>query len=72
MLVEIVLELYSLMLCWTWAAAAYVLFPGSLKSTRQVPDPVKVTFPSLSEHPDELLSRVIATLSPDEAVAVGV
>jgi hypothetical protein len=49
-----------------------VLFPGSLKSTTQVPDPVKVTLPSLSEQPVELLSRVIATLSPDEAVALGV
>jgi hypothetical protein len=70
--VEIVLELYTLVLRWTWAAAAYVLFPASLKSTRHVPDPVKVTFPLLSEHPEELLSRVIATLSPDDAVALGV
>jgi hypothetical protein len=71
-LVEMVLELYTRMLCCTWAAAAYALFPASLKSTRHVPEPVKVTFPSLSEHPDESLSRVIATLSPEVAVALGV
>jgi hypothetical protein len=60
------------MLWVTCGAAAYVLLPASLKSTSHVPAPVKVTFPSLNEHPDEFLSREITTLSPDVAVALGV
>ena len=61
------------MMLWvTCAAAAYVLFPASLNSTRHVPAPEKVTLPSLSEHPVEEPLSVIATLSPEVAVAVGV
>jgi hypothetical protein len=60
------------MLWVTSGAAAYVLLPGSLKFTTHVPAPVKLTLPSLSEQPDELLARVMATVSPDVAVALGV
>jgi len=43
-----------------------------LKSTTHVPAAVKVTLPSLIEQPADVLSNVMATLSPDVAVAVGV
>jgi hypothetical protein len=69
-LVEMVLAEYTLMLWDTWAAAAYVLLPGSLKSTTHSPAPVNVTLPPLREHLDELLSMEMATLSPDVAVAL--
>jgi hypothetical protein len=67
-----VLDEYNLMLCWTLLAAAKELFPTSLKSTRQVLAAVKLTLPPESEQPDEAASRVIATLSPEVAVALGV
>jgi hypothetical protein len=43
-----------------------------LKSTRHVPEPVKVTLPDVREQPEEFLSNVMTTLSPDEAMALGV
>jgi hypothetical protein len=39
---------------------------------RHVPAAVKLTTPVVREHPLELESRVIATVRPEDAVAVGV
>jgi hypothetical protein len=49
-----------------------VLLPASLKSTRQVPTPVKLTLLPLIEQPFEVWSRVMTTWSPEVAVALGV
>jgi hypothetical protein len=60
--------------CCTSAAEAYAsLAPdlGSLKSITQVPTAVKLTTPVVSVHPVEVPSRVICTLSPEVAVALG-
>jgi hypothetical protein len=70
-LAVMVLAEYTLMLCWTWLAAAKALLPASLKSTRQVPAPVKLTLAPVSEQPVEVASRVITTVSCEVAVALG-
>jgi hypothetical protein len=42
-----------------------------LKSTWQVPAPVKVTLPDAIEQPVDELESVLTTVSPDVAVAPG-
>jgi hypothetical protein len=42
-----------------------------LKSTTQVPAPVKVTLPEAKEQPVELLANVLTTASPEVAAAPG-
>jgi hypothetical protein len=49
-----------------------MLLPASLKSTTQVPAPLKVTLPEAKEQPVDVVLREITTLSPDVAVALGV
>jgi hypothetical protein len=70
-LAVMVLAEYTLTLCWTWLAAAKELLPASLKSTRQVPAPVKLTLVPVSEQPVEVASRVITTVSCEVAAALG-
>ena len=49
------------------------MLPGSLKSRVQVPTWLNVTTPPLIEQtPEEELSTVMTTVSPEVAVAVGV
>jgi phage tail protein X len=67
-----VLAAYTLMVCVTCAAAAYVEFPGSLYSTTHVPAALKVTFPDASVQPLDVELRLIATLSPEVADALAV
>lgn len=57
--------------CWTSAAAANGPLPGSLKSTRHVPAPVKCTVSPESEQPDDAVERLRTTVSPDVAEAPG-
>jgi len=59
------------MVCSTCAAAAKAPLPASLKSTWQVPAPVKVTLPDAIEQPVDELESVLTTVSPDVAVAPG-
>ena len=58
------------MLWVTSAAAAYVLLPGSLKLTTQVPEPVNVTLSEEIVQPVDALASVMATVSLDVAVAL--
>jgi hypothetical protein len=61
------------MLCCTWVAGAYVLFPDWFASITHVPAALKVTTPEVIVHTalDEL-STVIVAESPELAVAAGV
>ena len=59
--------------CWTWVAANQLALPAWLKSRTQVPTVWNETTPPEIEHTaDEVASTVMATLSDEVAVAVGV
>ena len=59
--------------CCTWVAANQLVLPAWLKFKVQVPTVRKETTPPEIEHTaDEVASTVMATLSDEVAVAVGV
>jgi len=59
--------------CWTWGAGFQFALPGWLASITQFPAAVKLTTSPEMEQSEEVVeSIVMATVSPELALAVGV
>jgi hypothetical protein len=68
--VAVITEPPTANVCWTWAAAAYVGLPASLKFKVHVPLALKLTAVPLIVQMLNV-AEVIATGSPERALALG-